>query len=171
MISCASGWNGEQPVSGVLTIQCHHCNGEFFHDGSLGGATLPCPNCGETIKMPGVEAPQRSIQDQTLDFAYEVYGQHPVQADGQVQGHPFYFRAKWDFWTFTVCTNSDNENVPSMIDPPEDEPGFFKDGEYEGFYLGGNFGSETDASYMDLDVAETIIRDSVQKFVQAMSSG
>ena len=111
------------------------------------------------------------MQDRTLDLACEIYGQHPVQAEGLVQGHPFYFRAKWDFWTFTVCTNSENPDVPSSLNPPEDKSGFFEDGIHEGFHLSEAFGSDTDASYMNLDIAENVIRDSAQQFVEAVSSG
>jgi hypothetical protein len=118
--------------------------------------------------MPGVQAPQSTIRDDALGFECEIYGQHPVQAEGRIQGNPFYFRAKWDFWTFTVCTNSDDQEVPSCINPPQDKPGCFEDGEHRGYYLNEYFGSDTAASYMELDIAEAIIRDCVGQFVEAL---
>lgn len=153
----------------IQKLNCPHCDEEFlFEKGSLAGLTLACPKCGEPIQMPGVQAPQRAIRDDALDFDCEIYGHHPVQAEGRVQGNPFYFRAKWDFWTFTVCTNSDNQEIPSCINPRQDENGFFEDGEYRGYYLSESFGSDTAASYMELDVAEAIIRDCVERFVEAL---
>lgn len=151
-------------------IECPHCKAEFFHDGSLAGMTVPCPTCGDSIKMPGTEPPTRSIEDRTLDLACDIYGQHPVQAEGRVRGHPFYFRAKWDFWTFTVRTNSDNEDVPASISPTEEQNGLFDDGDHQGFFLSDAFGSDTAASCMDLDTAETIIRKSAQQFIEAITS-
>lgn len=36
------------------------------------------------------------------DLEGEIYGQAPVQAEGTVRGHPFYFRARHDGWSFDI---------------------------------------------------------------------
>ena len=38
-----------------------------------------------------------------------IYGQCPVQADGMIDGLPFYFRARGDKWSFSVA--------PAGVDP------------------------------------------------------
>lgn len=169
-IVSSDGSKEDDTMTGVQEHKCPHCGWDFFHDGSLAGRTIPCPNCKKEFRMPGVEAPQRTVRDEALAFECTIYGHHPVQAEGRVQGHPFYFRAKWGFWTFTVCTNSDNQEIPSSITPPRDEPGLFDDEEYRGFYLSEQWGSDQEAGYMDLDTAEGIIRNCVQRFVEAIGS-
>ena len=98
------------------------------------------------------------------------YGQHPVQAEGRIERYPFYFRAKWDFWTFTVCLTNDNIEIPSCMNPQEDKPGFFHDLQQRGYYLSEYFGKETDAGKMPLQVAAGIIRNCAAEFRQAMQS-
>ncbi len=154
-------------MSSLQSVQCLNCGGQIFHDGSVAGRTIPCPDCGEHVQLPGVQPPTGKIHDEALGFDCVIYGRHPVQAEGRVRGHPFYFRAKWDFWTFTVCKNNENPEVPSCINPPKDEPGFFQDGEYQGFYLSGDYGADKDASNMKVDIAGKIIRNCVKKFVEA----
>ena len=78
---------------------------------------------------------------------------------------PFLFQVRGS-WEFVVCTNNDNPEVPTLISPPEDEPGSFQDGEYQGFCLSGDYGSDVDASYLQFEAVEDVIRNCVKKFVE-----
>ena len=71
----------------------------------------------------------------------------PVQAKGTVEGFPFYFRARHEFWTFAVYT--DPKHHPAEIAS-----------EAERFFLEGAYGIGTfDASYMPLEEAERIMHE------------
>ena len=106
--------------------------------------------------------PERRVRDAALSLECHIYGHAPVQADGRLSGYPFYFRARHCGWSFTLCTNADIE--PSAL-VEGDEPGFFHNGEYEGFALWGDYGSETEASYMPYAVAERLIRECAGRFL------
>ena len=77
----------------------------------------------------------------------------PVQYEGMVQGRPFYFRARWDTWRFAIADTFDeavraNENSEAV---------FFRSSKYgTGPY---------DASAMDLEEAEAIIRACVAEYL------
>ena len=145
-------------------IVCPECSDEMFYDGSAAGSEIPCPSCGTALIMPGTKPDIWKAK--TDAFEYAIYGQHPVQAEGFVGGHPFYFRAKWNFWDFTVCTNHDYADAGSQIDPPDDTPGFFKAGDYEGYWLGEDFGNDTDASHMDIETSRTILEKCLNRFLE-----
>jgi hypothetical protein len=96
-----------------------------------------------------------------LALTGHLSGQAPVQAEGHIKGYPFYFRAKWDSWTFTVCLNGTGD--PICIGPPSDEDGLFKDREHQGFYMGRHF---PEAGYMRYDEAEALILSCAQLFLR-----
>jgi hypothetical protein len=98
-----------------------------------------------------------------------IYGQAPVQADGKVNRHPLYFRARHSTWQFTVCIS---HNVDaSAIWPVEDKPGFFIDDDgYRGYYISGDYGQENEASFMRYDKVEEIIRACVARFLAAQAN-
>lgn len=154
-------------MSDLQVAACPHCNERMFHDGSIAGRTVVCPHCKDSFQIPVNNRwhhdPPRTLRDESTGFECELYGQAPVQAHGRVRGHPFYFRAKWSHWDFTVCVNADID--ASCIQPKTDEPGFFDDREYRGFYLGGEF---NEASYMRYDAAEAIMRNCVRQFLEAL---
>jgi hypothetical protein len=154
-------------MSDLQVAVCPDCGRQLFHDGSIAGRTLPCPQCESIVQIPDDNGchhdPKRTLSDGGTGLEGTLYGQAPVQAEGHILGHPFYFRAKWNYWTFTVSVNSDAD--PACIEPKEDEPGFFEVGESQGYYLSGEFNN---ASFMRYDDAERIIRDCVQQFILAL---
>ncbi|WP_422927250.1 hypothetical protein [Singulisphaera sp. PoT] len=114
-----------------------------------------------------INEPERHVHDAALGLVCHIYGLAPVQADGRLAGHPFYFRARHDFWTFTLCTNADID--PSCINPPEEnQVGLFRDGEYEGYELAGDYGSPRghEASFMPYAEAERLIRECAARYLR-----
>lgn len=105
---------------------------------------------------------ERDVRDAALLLECRIYGYAPVQADGRLAGHPFYFRARWDHWDFVLCTNADID--PSCLGQG-DEPGPFREGEFEGFALWGDFGSDAEASSMPYAVAERLIRECASRYL------
>jgi hypothetical protein len=83
-----------------------------------------------------------------------LYGQAPVQAEGTVIGKRFYFRARWDSWSFSVADSEDIDPVDVQLP----EQGFLREGQY-----GRRNGY--DASRMKYDDAEAVIRQCAQEFV------
>ncbi|MBL8820347.1 MAG: hypothetical protein JNL58_30265 [Planctomyces sp.] len=81
------------------------------------------------------------VHDSRHDFNFEMYGEAPVQAFGEIGGREFYFRARHGEWH---CEVSDaNGQFPS--DGGAGCDGFIRDGKY------------TNASYMPLREALKII--------------
>ena len=156
-------------MSNLQIAVCPNCRRQIFHDGSIAGRTLLCPYCENTLQIPDDNRqhhdPKRTLSDNDTGLECTLYGQAPVQADGQILGHAFYFRSKHSQWTFTACANSHGD--PACIFPEVDEPGFFEDGEYQGYYLSGEFNN---ASFMRYDEAERIIRDCAEQFTQALKN-
>src|SRR5690349_5713024 len=92
-------------------------------------------------------APDLSIDDAELGVAGKFTSpMAPVQAAGTVAGWPFYFRARWDTWTFAVSMRAGLD--PAEIHGPE--AGFFRTGKHGV--------TPQDASYMPLDEARHIIQ-------------
>jgi len=78
----------------------------------------------------------------------------PVQAEGTINGVPFYFRARNEIWSFAVAERSIQH--PASISSIED-----------GFYLEGTYGkSSFDASFMPLGDASRIIEDCAKLFLK-----
>jgi hypothetical protein len=150
------------------SIFCPRCAGELLHEGSAAGLVVTCPSCGNPLQLPGEKAAEESFRDEALDLECAFHGQHPVQGEGRVRGHPFYFRAKWNFWYFTACTSHADLHIASCIDPTNDEGGFFQHGEYTGYMLTAYFGSGQDASTMSLRVAQAIVRDCAARLLEAL---
>jgi hypothetical protein len=71
----------------------------------------------------------------------------PVQGEGTVDGKPFYLRARWDEWSFSVASGSD----PDPVDIKSPEQGFSIEEKYT---ERGPYGAGT----MPLGEAEAIIR-------------
>ena len=70
----------------------------------------------------------------------------PVQAEGSVEGRPFYFRSRWDEWTFAIA----NAPEADPVDICDSSQGFFR----SGIVAGGRYA----ASYLPLPDATEIIR-------------
>jgi hypothetical protein len=82
----------------------------------------------------------------------------PVQAEGTIAGKRFYFRSRHEEWTFSVSENQEID--PVDIISADDAKG-------KGFFLEGRYGmSAFDASYMPLDIADKIIRECADAYLQ-----
>lgn len=106
--------------------------------------------------------PERHVQDATLQLDCTIYGRGPVQADGRLIGHPLYFRARHSGWSFTLCVNADVD--PSAL-MEGSTSGFFDDGEFRGYVLFGDYGTDHEASHMPYAEAERVIRACAEQFL------
>lgn len=69
----------------------------------------------------------------------------PVQAEGTIGGNKFYFRARWDTWSFAVSENPEID--PVLVDSPE-----------KGFYIEEKYGNNSyEAGYMPLEKVNSIL--------------
>lgn len=55
-----------------------------------------------------------AIAAPTIDIV-RIYGFCPVQADGYINGLPFYFHARFDTWTFAISETPDIDPVQVAI--------------------------------------------------------
>jgi hypothetical protein len=93
-----------------------------------------------------------------LDLSGEIYGNGPVQAVGTVRGFPFYFRARWDEWTFSISKFSEIDPVDIQFPDQGEMYGYFRESKYgEGPY---------DASWMEEAVAFDFIKTCVIEFLE-----
>ena len=106
---------------------------------------------------------ERHVQDDGLALECRIVGQAPVQADGRLAGHPFYFRARHSGWSFTLCTNADID--PAGLFGGGDAQGFFTHDDLCGYELWGDYGTGHDASYMPYTVAERLIRECAVRYL------
>lgn len=106
------------------------------------------------MQMPEKIESERLIQDVAIQLQCRLYGHCPVQAEGTVMGDPLYFWARWDEWTFAVADSVDGD--PIDISFPE-----------QGFFCEGDYGKpkKYEASYMNYDDAEQIIKSCAQKYI------
>jgi len=81
----------------------------------------------------------------------------PVQAEGTVDGHPFYFRARGDQWAFSVAEETGLD--PVYIDSAESAVG-------RGYFLAAEYGASGSfaASYMPLAEARDLIGECVGRY-------
>lgn len=78
----------------------------------------------------------------------------PVQAEGDVDGDKFYFRARWDSWTFSIPSNPADDAVEVSI------------GAAEGYHYKQDYGVKESwsAGWMELDEAEAFIRQAADEY-------
>ena len=89
----------------------------------------------------------------------------PVQYEGTVEGHPFYFRARYDGWFFAVAATLDEAiNAPSFDEANSGD--MFPNGAFvrEAQWGDGPF----TASYMPVEEAERIIRWCAEAYMEAI---
>ena len=75
----------------------------------------------------------------TIEYEQGPGGQCPVQAEGKINGLPFYFRSRGVSWSLSIATTPDG-------DPLEDEEVYFHAELYDGERSGD---SPFDAEYAD----------------------
>ncbi|MBV9470945.1 MAG: hypothetical protein JO316_05465 [Abitibacteriaceae bacterium] len=100
---------------------------------------------------------ERQIYDNSLQLQGRLYGYCPVQAEGVVMGKRFYFRARWDGWSFSAA---DTEDV-DPIDIQLGEQGFFREGAY-------GQQNQDEASWMPYDDAAEIIKRCAEEYVASI---
>ena len=82
----------------------------------------------------------------------------PVQVEGTVAGHAFYFRAKYEEWSFSVALSPEVDPVDIC----------FPD---QGFYREAVYGSSrAAASFMPLPEARRIITDCATEFLRGRAA-
>lgn len=99
-----------------------------------------------------VEKPfELRFRESTQDGVHIVFtcDQFPVQAEGEVDGERFYFRARWGEMAFNVASN------------PADDPVSVECGMAEGYR--DELGYD-DTEYLSLDDAEAFIRAAAVKY-------
>ncbi len=92
------------------------------------------------------------MDDLSLSYAFTTTGA-PVQAEGTVAGHRFYFRARYDRWSFGLTEDP-------AADPVDVESAA------QGFYCEGEAGGPFAASWMPLDEAEALIRRCAREYLE-----
>lgn len=90
------------------------------------------------------------IEHNDLKLKGRIYGSAPVQADGTINGFPFYFRARRNEWTFAISENPD-------ISPVDIQ--FVEQGKEFGYFAEGTVGKEWEyqTSYMEFSMVKDII--------------
>lgn len=100
----------------------------------------------------------QDFENKELNLKGKIQGPAPVQAEGTVNGFPFYFRARYDTWTFSISENPEVDPVDIQMD---------EQGKKYGFFAEGRVGNEWDyaASYLDDDKARHIIERCVSEYL------
>ena len=92
----------------------------------------------------------RNVEVPELRLAYRLTGFCPVQGWGIVERYPFYFRARWEEWSFSASEDPNVDPVDIQMEAQGAAHGFFR----EEAYGAGPY----DAGWMPLDEAETLIQ-------------
>lgn len=100
----------------------------------------------------------QDFENKALNLSGKIQGPAPVQAEGTVNGFPFYFRARYDTWTFAISENPAVDPVDIQMD---------EQGKTYGFFAEGRAGGEWDyaASYLDDDRAILIIERCAREYL------
>lgn len=80
----------------------------------------------------------------------------PVQAEGTVAGHPYYFRARGEIWSFTIAEMLDGD--PVLLGPEDVVAG-------TAWYRSGTVPGRFAASYLPLDEARSLIHECAQAYL------
>lgn len=100
------------------------------------------------------------MSENSLKFDY-LGGMAPVQAEGTIAGHRFYFRSRYQHWTFSVSEHDDVS--PVEIDSPAS-------GKAYGFFREGDYGSTPfEASYMPEEEARRIMEACAAEYLRERS--
>ena len=83
-----------------------------------------------------------------------ITGRAPVQGWGRVDGHPWYFRARGDAWSFEIA---DDLELDEAVLPVVDD-------ENAGWLVEEDWGTWPKASYMDPDIAWSIVEACIARF-------
>lgn len=81
-------------------------------------------------------------------MAYEITsigGNCPVQAEGTIDGMPFYFRARGEAWSFSVAASADGNPVEVFGDGGEDGGFYYREDYNPGDAFGAGWMEESEA--------------------------
>ncbi len=103
-----------------------------------------------------INEPLPTLEIADIDLHGQFYtSESPVQAWGTVAGRRFYFRARYEHWSFSVSDTDD-------VDPVDIE------GPNQGFYREEKYGTkEFAASYMPIETAARIIERCARDYAHA----
>ncbi|MDY7225330.1 hypothetical protein [Hyalangium rubrum] len=91
---------------------------------------------------------------QGAGWSGSVYGNHPVQGDGRVDGHAWYFRAKWAAWSMEIVEDTSiSPEVMPVVGP-----------EHPGWLVEEDWGTSPEASRMDDATAWQLIEQTIARF-------
>ena len=92
----------------------------------------------------------------SLTFEFTCHAA-PVQAEGAVAGHAFYFRSRGEKWEFTIAERPEND--PAALGPEDaaSRRAWYR----SGVVSGGPFA----ASYLPLDQARSLILECAQAYL------
>lgn len=96
------------------------------------------------------------VQTPIIDIT-RIYGYCPVQADGFVNGLPFYFHARFDRWVFAIASAPDVDPVQTAIG---NAPGFRMQRKYRKRTRG-----KCDASFMSHAQARVLIESTARYYL------
>ena len=87
-------------------------------DEKAGEAGKPAPWSLDDLEFPdlGKRHESADINDEALKLSGRIGGLVPVQGEGELDGKPWYFRARYEHWTFTMAEVGGNvHQVRSMF--------------------------------------------------------
>lgn len=89
-----------------------------------------------------------------------IWGYAPVQATGYINGLPFYFRARWDYWTFAVPASPDGDPTKVILRL------------HPGYSIRRPYGKKKSfsASWMSEAMARKCIHFAVSRYLQQMEA-
>jgi hypothetical protein len=94
------------------------------------------------------------VPRKTEQWDGNVFGNVPVQGKGQVNGLPWYFRARYECWTFSIAATPDGDPVKTLFGGP-------------GWNVEEPFGAEPfEAGWMSEETAWGFIEASLTRFLQ-----
>jgi len=101
----------------------------------------------------------RIIRQPELKLEGEINGFGPVQGEGTINNHPFYFRARHNEWSFAISEHQE-------MDPVDIQ--FIETGKKYGFYKEMKYCDKRQelASYISLVEAEKIIIDCCKEYLK-----
>lgn len=96
--------------------------------------------------------------DEPIVVIHGIGGNCPVQAEGTINGAPFYFRARGEHWSMEVgggfVLEDEKKGIPAT-----------------GFYIERDYGNGPfDAGWMPIDEARSFIAESAAEYVKAHPS-
>jgi hypothetical protein len=100
----------------------------------------------------------KEFENKSLNVKGVIYGSGPVQAEGTVNDFKFYFRAKYDEWTFSISEYSYFDPVDIQLPEFGVRYGYFTEARFKG------------ASYMEVQVALDLIETCVADYLNQRKS-